>query len=223
MSARAFPPLAAAAGLFSVVVWIFASFVADLPSIDSRAVAIANYFDDEHVSVVTSVYFEGLALVCFLFFLAGLAVGLDRAGERWLAATQLGAGVTLVALLGTSAIVLGALAWRATDAPFVAQSVFDLALLSHTFSFFPLAAAVAAGGLGALRDRRSPPPVRLGGSRSRGHVPGRCGDLWRERILRARWRLLGCRFARVPSVGSRYEWSHAPSPAGVFVLSWLLA
>lgn len=156
MSARVFPPLAAAAGLFSVVVWIVASLVADLPSIDSRAVEIANYFDHEHVSVVTSVYFQGLGLVCFLFFLAGLAVGLDRAGERWLAATQLGACVTLVALLGTSAIVLGALAWRATDAPFVAQSVFDLALLGHTFSFFPLAAAVAAGGLAALRSGTFP-------------------------------------------------------------------
>jgi hypothetical protein len=74
-----------------VVVWIFASLVADLPSIDSRAVVIANYFDDEHVSVVTSVYFQGLALVCFFFFLGGLAVGLERAGERWRAATQLSA------------------------------------------------------------------------------------------------------------------------------------
>jgi len=223
MSARAFPPLAAAAGLFSVVVWIFASLVADLPSIDSRAVEIASYFDDEHVSVVTSVYFQGFGLVCFSSFLAGLAVGLDRAGERWLAATQLGAGVTLVALLGASAIVLGAHAWRATDAPFVAQSVFDLALLGHTFSFFPLAAAVAAGGLAALRSGAFPRLYGWAALAAAGMFPGRCGDLRRKRILRARWRLLGCRFARVPSVGSRYEWSHAPSPAGLFILSWLLA
>jgi hypothetical protein len=150
--ARAFPPLGAAAGLLFVVLWIVAGFVADLPSIDSRAVEIADYFDDEHVAVVTSVYFQGLALICLLFFLAGLAVGLGRAGEQWLAATQLGAGVAFAALMGEAAIVLGALAWQATDDPSVAQSVFDLALLGHTFSYFPLAAAAAAGGLAVLRS-----------------------------------------------------------------------
>jgi hypothetical protein len=148
---RAFPPLAAAAGLLFVLLWIVAGFVADLPPIDSRAVEIADYFDDEHVVVVTSVYFQGLALVCLLFFLSGLAVGLGRAGEQWLAATQLGAGVALVALSGEAAIVLGALAWQATDDPFVAQSLFDLALLGHTFSFFPLAAVASAAGLAVLR------------------------------------------------------------------------
>jgi hypothetical protein len=152
MRARAFQTLGAAAGLLFVVLWIVAGFVADLPPIDSRAVEVADYFDDEHVAVVTSVYLQGLALVCFLFFLAGLAVALGRAGEQWLAATQLGAGVMLVALLGQAAIVLGALAWQATDDPFVAQSLFDLVLLGHTFSYFPLAAVVGASGIAVLRS-----------------------------------------------------------------------
>jgi hypothetical protein len=152
MTVRAFPPVGAAAGLLFVVLWIVAGFVADLPAIDAQPVEIADYFDDEHVAVVTSVCVQGLALACFFFFLAGLAVGLGRSGEQWLAATQLGAGVVLVALLGEAAIVLGALAWRATDDPSVAQSLFDLALLGHTFSFFPLAALVAATGLALLRS-----------------------------------------------------------------------
>jgi hemoglobin len=149
---RGFFRLAGAAGLLFAVLWVAAAVVADLPPVDSQAAEIADYFDAEHVGVVTSVYLQGVGLACFLVFVAGLAVWLRRAGEQWLGATLLAAGVTLTALLGQAAIVLGALAYRATDDASVAQSVFDLTLLGYTFSSFPLAALVAAAGLAALRS-----------------------------------------------------------------------
>jgi hypothetical protein len=148
---RGFPFLASAGGLLFVVLSVAAALVADLPSIDSTAVEIADYFDAEHVGVVTSVYLQGLALGCFLLFVAGLAVRLRTVGEQWLGATLLAAGVVLLTLFAQAAIVLAALAYRATDDASVAQSVFDLALLSRTFASFPLAVLVAAAGLAALR------------------------------------------------------------------------
>jgi hypothetical protein len=149
---RVFPLLASAGGLLFVIFSVAAALVADLPSIDSHAVEIANYFDAEHVGVVTSVYLQGLALACFLFFVAGLASWLRTAGEEWLAATLLAAGVVFLALLGQVAIVLAALAYRATDDASVAQSVFDLTLLARTFASFPLAVLVAAAGLAVLHS-----------------------------------------------------------------------
>jgi hypothetical protein len=93
---RGFSRLASAAGFLFVALSVAAGLVVDLPSIDSRAVEIAAYFDDEHVGVVTFVYLQGLALSCFLFFLAGLAIRLRRAGEQWLGAALFGAGLSVV-------------------------------------------------------------------------------------------------------------------------------
>ncbi len=142
---------ASASGLLFVAFAVAAAFMADLPSIDSQAVEVADYFDAEHVEVVTSVYLQGVALACFLFFVAGLATRIRKAGEEWLAATLLAASGVLVALLGFAATVLAALAYRATDDASVAQSLFDLTLLSRTFASFPLAVLVAATGLAVVR------------------------------------------------------------------------
>ena len=154
---RDFQALASAGGLLFVIFSVAAAIVADLPSIDRRAVEVADYFDAEHVEVVTSVYLQGVALACFLFFVAGIATRFRKAGEEWLAATLLAASAVLVALLGVAATVLAALAYRATDDASVAQSLFDLTLLSRTFASFPLAVLVAAAGLAALRSAIFPP------------------------------------------------------------------
>jgi hypothetical protein len=152
VAGRGFSLLASAGGLLFVIFSVAAALVADLPSIDTPAVEIADYFDAEHVGVVTSVYLQGLALACFLFFVAGLASWLRTAGEEWLASTLLAAGVVFLALLGQAAIVLAALGYRATDDVSVAQSVFDLTLLARTLASFPLAVLVAAAGVAVLRS-----------------------------------------------------------------------
>jgi hypothetical protein len=42
---------------------------------------VADYFDDEHVAVISSVYLEGLAIACFVFFIGGAATVVRQAGE----------------------------------------------------------------------------------------------------------------------------------------------
>jgi hypothetical protein len=143
--------VAAAGGASAVALWVLASLTARLPGSDSTAAEVADYFDDEHVAVVSSVYLEGLAIACFLFFIGGAATVVRQAGEAWLAAAALAAGAIFAGLLGLASVVLAALAYRATDDGSVAQSLFDVALLGLGFSSFPAAALIGALGVAALK------------------------------------------------------------------------
>jgi hypothetical protein len=122
-----------AAGLGFVVLIVAASAVlGDAPQLDDSAVAVANYFDDAHARVVTSFYLHGLALACFVVFVSTFR------------GAALAAGMLFTACIAQSAIILGALAYRATDDAFVAQSLFDLAVLALNFAAFPAAVLVLA-------------------------------------------------------------------------------
>lgn len=152
MVERDFTLTAAGSGLLFVGFSVGAMLIADLPAAGGDSVTVADYFDAAHVEVVVSVYLQGLGLACFLVFLTGFAWLLRAAGEGWLATTFVAAGVSFAALLAQAALVLGALAYRATDDASVAQSVFDLALLARAFASFPLAVLSAAAGLAILRS-----------------------------------------------------------------------
>jgi hypothetical protein len=79
---RTTAPAAGVAGLVFVALWIVAALVAVPPRAGSAATAVADYFDDEHVSVVTASYLRGAALAFFLVFLGGVAAAVGSAG-RW--------------------------------------------------------------------------------------------------------------------------------------------
>ena len=117
---------------------------------------MADYFDDEHVAVITAVFLGGLAIACFAFFIGGAATVVRRAGEAWLAATALAAGTIFAGLSALSTVVLAALAYRATDDGSVAQSLFDVALVGLSFSSFPAAALIGALGVAALKTAAFP-------------------------------------------------------------------
>jgi hypothetical protein len=115
--------LTALAGFaFVLLAAVAAVLMGDAPGASASATEVADYFDDEHSRVVTAAYLQGLAL---------------RARVAY------GAGLVVTALYAQSAVVLGALAFRATDEDSVAQSLFDLALFSQNAAAFSIAALVA--------------------------------------------------------------------------------
>ena len=128
---------------FVVLSALAAVLVGDAPGASASATEVADYFDDEHSRVVTAAYLQGLALVFFVWFLAGFGWRLHSAGAPLRARVAYGAGLVVTALYAQSAVVLGALAFRATDEGSVAQSLFDLALFSQNAAAFPIAALVA--------------------------------------------------------------------------------
>jgi hypothetical protein len=135
--------LSRAAGLGFVVLIVAASAVlGDAPQLDDPAVAVADYFDDAHTRVVTSFYLQGLALACFLVFVSTFR------------GAALAAGLLFAACLAQSAIILGALGYRATDDAFVAQSLFDVAVLALNFAAFPAAVLVLAASPDRFRYAR---------------------------------------------------------------------
>ncbi len=129
---------------FVVLTALAALLAAGAPDADAGAIEVADYFDDEHVRVVTSVYVQALALAFFVWFLSGLAWRLHSGGSPMRARVAYGAGLVATALLAQAAVVLGALAFRATDDPALAQGMFDLALFSQNMAAFLIAALVAA-------------------------------------------------------------------------------
>jgi hypothetical protein len=136
--------LTALAGFaFVLLAAVAAVLMGDAPGASASATEVADYFDDEHSRVVTAAYLQGLALVFFVWFLAGLGWRLHSAGAPLRARVAYGAGLVVTALYAQSAVVLGALAFRATDEGSVAQSLFDLALFSQNAAAFPIAALVA--------------------------------------------------------------------------------
>lgn len=128
---------------FVLLAAVAAVLMGDAPGASASATEVADYFDDEHSRVVTAAYLQGLALVFFVWFLAGLGWRLHSAGSPLRARVAYGAGLVVTALYAQSAVVLGALAFRATDEGSVAQSLFDLALFSQNAAAFPIAALVA--------------------------------------------------------------------------------
>lgn len=128
---------------FVLLAAVAAVLMGDAPGASASATEVADYFDDEHSRVVTAAYLQGLALVFFVWFLAGLGWRLHSAGAPLRARVAYGAGLVVTALYAQSAVVLGALAFRATDEGSVAQSLFDLALFSQNAAAFPIAALVA--------------------------------------------------------------------------------
>ena len=128
---------------FVVLSAVAAVLVGDAPGASAAATEVADYFDDAHTRVVTAAYLQGLALVFFVWFLAGLGWRLHSAGAPLRARVAYGAGLVATVLYAQSAVVLGALAFRATDDGSVAQSMFDLALFSQNAAAFPIAALVA--------------------------------------------------------------------------------
>jgi len=136
--------LTALAGFaFVLLAAVAAVLMGDVPGASASATEVADYFDDEHSRVVTAAYLQGLALVFFVWFLAGLGWRLHLAGAPLRARVAYGAGLVVTVLYAQSAVVLGALAFRATDESSVAQSLFDLALFSQNAAAFPIAALVA--------------------------------------------------------------------------------
>jgi hypothetical protein len=136
--------LTAFAGFAFVVLSAAAAvLVGDAPGASASATEVADYFDDEHSRVVTAAYLQGLALVFFVWFLAGLGWRLHSAGAPLRARVAYGAGLVVTVLYAQSAVVLGALAFRATDEGSIAQSLFDLALFSQNAAACPIAALVA--------------------------------------------------------------------------------
>jgi hypothetical protein len=136
--------LTALAGFaFVLLAAVAAVLMGDAPGASASATEVADYFDDEHSRVVTAAYLQGLALVFFVWFLAGLGWRLHAAGAPLRARVAYGAGLVVTALYAQSAVVLGALAFRATDEDSVAQSLFDLALFSQNAAAFSIAALVA--------------------------------------------------------------------------------
>jgi hypothetical protein len=134
----------AAAGLgFVLLAGAAAVLVGDAPGAHSSATEVADYFDEEHSRVLTAAYLQGLALAFFVWFLAGLGWRLHSAGAPLRARVAYGAGLVATALYAQSAVVLGALAFRAADDGEMAQSLFDLALFSQNAAAFPIAALVA--------------------------------------------------------------------------------
>jgi hypothetical protein len=132
-----------AAGLSFVVLIVAASAViGDAPQLDDSAVTVADYFDDAHARVVTSFYLYGLAVACFVVFVSAFR------------GTALASGVLFAACIAQSAIILGALAYRATDDAAVAQSLFDVAVLALNFAGFPAAVLVLAASPDRLRYAR---------------------------------------------------------------------
>ena len=128
---------------FVLLAAVAAVLMGDAPGASASATEVADYFDDGHSRVVTAAYLQGLALVFFVWFLAGLGWRLHSAGAPLRARVAYGAGLVVTALYAQSAVVLGALAFRATDDGPVAQSLFDLALFSQNAAAFPIAALVA--------------------------------------------------------------------------------
>jgi len=128
---------------FVLLAAVAAVLMGDAPGASASATEVADYFDDEHSRVVTAAYLQGLALVFFVWFLAGLGWRLHSAGSPLRARVAYGAGLVVTALYAQSAVVLGALAFRATDDGSVAQSLFDVALFSQNAAAFPIAALVA--------------------------------------------------------------------------------
>lgn len=128
---------------FVLLAAVAAVLMGDAPGASASATEVADYFDDEHSRVVTAAYLQGLALVFFVWFLAGFGWWLHSAGAPLRARIAYGAGLVVTALYAQSAVVLGALAFRATDEGSVAQSLFDLALFSQNAAAFPIAALVA--------------------------------------------------------------------------------
>jgi hypothetical protein len=130
---------------FVVMTAAAALLVADAPAAGASAADVADYFDDAHVRIVTSVYLQGLALALFVWFLSGLAWRLHSGGAPLRARVAYGAGLIAMTLFGLAAVVLGALAFRATDDTSLAQSLFDVAVFSQNTAAFPIAVLVAAG------------------------------------------------------------------------------
>jgi hypothetical protein len=128
---------------FVLLAAVAAVLMGDAPGASASATEVADYFDDEHSRVVTAAYLQGLALVFFVWFLAGLGWRLHSAGSPLRARVAYGAGLVVTVLYAQSAVVLGALAFRATDDGSVAQSLFDVALFSQNAAAFPIAALVA--------------------------------------------------------------------------------
>jgi hypothetical protein len=123
----------AAAGLGFVVLTLAAGLVlGDAPNLSDDAVVVSDFFDAEHVRVVTAVYLQGLAIVGLLVFVTAFNP-LAR-----------GAGLLVAVSLALSTIVLGALAYRGTDDASTAQSIYDVAALATNFGAFPAAVLVAA-------------------------------------------------------------------------------
>jgi hypothetical protein len=128
---------------FVVVSGVAAALVGDGPGASASSTEVADYFDDEHSRVLTAAYLQGLALAFFVWFLAGLGWRLHSAGTPLRARVAYGAGLVATVLYAQSSVVLGALAFRATDDGAVAQSLFDVALFSQNAAAFPVAALVA--------------------------------------------------------------------------------
>ena len=93
---------------------------------------------------MTAVYLQRLALVFFVWFLSGLGWRLHSGGSPMRARVAYGAGLVATGLVAQAAVVLGALAFRASDDVSIAQSLFDVSLFSQNMAAFPLAALVAA-------------------------------------------------------------------------------
>jgi hypothetical protein len=137
--------LTALAGFAFVVLSAGAAvLLGDAPGAAASATEVADYFDDEHARVAASVCVEGLSLACFVWFLAGLAWRLHSGGAPMRARVAYGAGLVATGLFAQAAVVLGALAFRATDDASVAQSLFDISLVSQNIAAFPIAALVTA-------------------------------------------------------------------------------
>ena len=133
--------MTAVAGLAFVLLSAAAAVVAGEPG---AAREVADYYDDENKRVVTAVCLQGLALAFFVWFLSGLAWALHSGGSPLRARVAYGAGLVATALLAQSAAVTGALAYRATDAVELAETLHDIALVSQNTAAFPIAALVAA-------------------------------------------------------------------------------
>ena len=96
------------------------------------AVAVSDFFDAEHVRVVTAADLRGLAIAALLVLVSAFGTPARAAG------------LLVGAAMALSTIVLGALAYRGTDDPSAAQSLYDIAVLATNFAAFPAAVLVAA-------------------------------------------------------------------------------
>ena len=123
---------------------VAAVLLGDAPGVSATATDVADHFDDSHAQVVAAACFQSLALVFFVWFLSGLGWRLHSAGAPIRARVTYGAGLVATGLLAQAAVVLGALAFRASDDASIAQGLFDVSVFSQNMAAFPLAALVAS-------------------------------------------------------------------------------
>jgi hypothetical protein len=145
--------------VFAVLFVLGFLLIGDSPKLDDSAEEIVAYFDDERSKLLTVVVLFGLSIVAFLWFLGTVAHTLRvEADESRLAATALAAGAVTTALFGAIVLINAGLAFQIAedgDAGVVA-ALYDLAWVTSTLIWYPVAALVGSTGIGALRGRLVP-------------------------------------------------------------------